>query len=177
MNLLLDDTIAALASAPGVGGRGIVRVSGRDVRQVLEQHFRPCDVERWAKAVRAERHVGEWRLPCRERMVRFLVNSRNFGASNLLACQPNRRCIRPSIKCLIASSTSATRSSNSGKRPVFMPVPTPTSLAATIVAGSCLADTSPVSGNVEPRPSCLCCHLIRTSSCLLPLSSWLRHGD
>ncbi|MBC7820517.1 MAG: tRNA modification GTPase [Planctomycetaceae bacterium] len=62
MNLLLDDTIAALASAPGVGGRGIVRVSGGDVRRVLEQHFTPRDGERWAKATRAERHVGEWQL-------------------------------------------------------------------------------------------------------------------
>ncbi len=60
--LRLDDTIAALASAPGVGGRGIVRVSGGHVRQVLEQHFTPRDGERWAKAARAERHVGEWRL-------------------------------------------------------------------------------------------------------------------
>ncbi len=62
MNLQLDDTIAALASAPGAGGRGIVRVSGGDVRRVLEQHFTPRDGERWAKATRAERHVGEWRL-------------------------------------------------------------------------------------------------------------------
>ncbi|GDY07214.1 tRNA modification GTPase MnmE [Planctomycetia bacterium] len=62
MNLLLDDTIAALASAPGTSGRGIVRVSGGDVRRVLEQHFAPRDGERWAKANRAERHVGEWRL-------------------------------------------------------------------------------------------------------------------
>lgn len=60
--LRLDDMIAALASAPGVGGRGIVRMSGGDVRRVLEQHFTPRDGERWAKAARAERHVGEWRL-------------------------------------------------------------------------------------------------------------------
>ncbi len=62
MDLTLDDTIAALASAPGVGGRGIVRVSGGDVRRVLEHHFAPRDGERWARATRAERHVGEWRL-------------------------------------------------------------------------------------------------------------------
>jgi tRNA modification GTPase len=62
MNLQLDDTIAALASAPGMSGRGVVRVSGGDVRRVLEQHFTPGDDERWAKATRAERHVGDWRL-------------------------------------------------------------------------------------------------------------------
>lgn len=62
MTLHLDDTIAALASAPGAGGRGIVRVSGGDVRRVLEQHFVPRDAERWRKATRAEWHPGEWRL-------------------------------------------------------------------------------------------------------------------
>ncbi len=62
MALQLDDTIAALASAPGAGGRGIVRVSGGDVRRVLEQHFAPRDAERWRKATRAEWHPGEWRL-------------------------------------------------------------------------------------------------------------------
>ena len=62
MVLRLDDTIAALASAPGVSGRGIVRVSGGEVRRVLEQHFAPRDAERWQKATRAEWHPGEWRL-------------------------------------------------------------------------------------------------------------------
>ena len=62
MTLHLDDTIAALASAPGVSGRGIVRVSGGDVQRVLEQSFTPREGERWTKAARAERHLGEWRL-------------------------------------------------------------------------------------------------------------------
>lgn len=62
MILQLDDTIVALASAPGAGGRGIVRVSGGDVRRVLEQHFTPRDCESWLKTTRAVRHVGEWRL-------------------------------------------------------------------------------------------------------------------
>jgi tRNA modification GTPase len=62
MSLQLDDTTAALASAPGASGRGIVRVSGGDVRRVLEQHFVPRDAERWRKVTRAEWHPGEWRL-------------------------------------------------------------------------------------------------------------------
>lgn len=37
MNLELDDTIAALASAPGSAARGIVRISGPDVHTVLQQ--------------------------------------------------------------------------------------------------------------------------------------------
>lgn len=37
MTLALDDTIAALASAPGAAARGIVRISGPDVRDVLDR--------------------------------------------------------------------------------------------------------------------------------------------
>ena len=62
MTLRLDDTIAALASAPGAGGRGILRVSGGDVRGVLESHFAPQNATRWQKSSRAEWHRGEWQL-------------------------------------------------------------------------------------------------------------------
>ncbi len=37
MTLALDDTVAALASAPGAAARGIVRISGPDVRDVLDR--------------------------------------------------------------------------------------------------------------------------------------------
>lgn len=37
MTFPLDDTVAALASAPGSAARGIVRISGPDVRDVLER--------------------------------------------------------------------------------------------------------------------------------------------
>ena len=40
MTLILDDTIAAIASAPGGGLRGIVRISGPDVIDVVEQCLR-----------------------------------------------------------------------------------------------------------------------------------------
>ncbi len=62
MSLQLDDTIVALASAPGVGGRGIVRVSGADVKIIASKHFEAADVIRWKNAARAERHPGMWRL-------------------------------------------------------------------------------------------------------------------
>ncbi len=62
MVLRLGDTIAALASAPGSGGRGIVRVSGSDVKRIVSEHFAPRDPVRWEAAKRAERHPGEWRL-------------------------------------------------------------------------------------------------------------------
>ena len=63
MTLQLNDTIAALASAPGSGGRGIVRISGSDVKKVVSAHFVPADAARWESSRTAERHVGEWRLP------------------------------------------------------------------------------------------------------------------
>lgn len=62
MTLRLDDTIAALASAPGAGGRGIVRISGADVKRIVSQHFVPRDACCWETSQRAARHSGEWRL-------------------------------------------------------------------------------------------------------------------
>ncbi len=62
MALQLNDTIVALASAPGSGGRGIVRISGADVKKVVSSHFIPSDAARWESNRIAERHVGEWRL-------------------------------------------------------------------------------------------------------------------
>ena len=62
MTLRLDDTIVALASAPGAAERGIIRVSGADVKELVSRHFAPRDEARWITARRAERHAGEWRL-------------------------------------------------------------------------------------------------------------------
>ena len=62
MTLQLNDTIVALASAPGSGGRGIVRISGADVKNVVSSHFTPADAARWESTRVAELHVGEWRL-------------------------------------------------------------------------------------------------------------------
>ncbi len=62
MTLKLGDTIAALASAPGAGGRGIVRVSGADVKRIVSEHFQPTDAARWERSRRAEWHPGTWRL-------------------------------------------------------------------------------------------------------------------
>lgn len=62
----LDDVIAALASPPGGAARGIIRLSGPDVRGPLRGLFTPDDPQRWERATRAERHTGRLRLPdCR----------------------------------------------------------------------------------------------------------------
>lgn len=43
MTLTLDDSIAAIASGPGAGGIGIIRISGSESKNILEQLFKPLD--------------------------------------------------------------------------------------------------------------------------------------
>ena len=40
---MLDDTIAAIATAPGIGGIGIIRVSGKEAFSVVARVFKPKD--------------------------------------------------------------------------------------------------------------------------------------
>jgi tRNA modification GTPase len=63
MDLVLDETIAALASPPGGGARGIVRLSGPQVRTVLTGWFEPADARRWLDARTAAVHPGQLALP------------------------------------------------------------------------------------------------------------------
>lgn len=58
-----EDTIAAIASAPGGAARGIVRTSGPDAIAVLSHCFRPRDPIRWAAAGTASVHGGTVALP------------------------------------------------------------------------------------------------------------------
>lgn len=60
--LQLDDTIAALASAAGQSGRGIIRCSGPDVILLLERRFHPRDEDAWNNCRVASRHAGVWDL-------------------------------------------------------------------------------------------------------------------
>ena len=59
---ILDDTIAAIASAPGGAVRGVVRVSGPATRDVLETVFQPDDDVNWSTARRATRHSGRLQI-------------------------------------------------------------------------------------------------------------------
>src|SRR5262245_60611880 len=45
--MLYDDTIAAIATPPGEGGVGVVRLSGRDARPILERLFAPARIGAW----------------------------------------------------------------------------------------------------------------------------------
>ncbi len=58
-----DDTIAALASPPGLASRGIVRVSGPLAKEVVEAVFVAADRPAWNHAQTALRHPGRVNLP------------------------------------------------------------------------------------------------------------------
>lgn len=60
MNLQFDDTIVALASAPGGAAAGMIRISGTDILPCLSACF--DSVAAWQKSHRAERHPGQLRL-------------------------------------------------------------------------------------------------------------------
>lgn len=60
MNLQFDDTIVALASAPGAGAAGLIRISGSEILPCLEACFE-SDAD-WQRPRRAMRHPGALRL-------------------------------------------------------------------------------------------------------------------
>jgi tRNA modification GTPase len=62
VNFQLDDTIGALASAPGSSGRGIVRVSGPQAVASIACCFEPADPPRWQLSRAAAAHRGYFRL-------------------------------------------------------------------------------------------------------------------
>src|SRR5438477_6550118 len=63
MTLILDDTIAALASAPGPAARGIIRVSGPDAISCVQSIFQPEDELRWRRDEATSAHQGSVRIP------------------------------------------------------------------------------------------------------------------
>ena len=62
MPLELEDTIAALASAPGPAERGIIRLSGDEVVQTLANHFIPTDEPNLPTTRRARTYSGVFQL-------------------------------------------------------------------------------------------------------------------
>ncbi len=63
MNLSLEEPIAALASPPGSAARGIIRLSGANVREVLAGWFEPRDFESWQRKRVAAVFAGVLTLP------------------------------------------------------------------------------------------------------------------
>jgi tRNA modification GTPase len=86
--LQLDDTIAALASAPGAAARGIVRISGPDAIACLSSWFEPNDRERWRAASGAACHAGGLRLSGLRSPLAVLVyawpNARSYTGQPLI---------------------------------------------------------------------------------------------
>ena len=74
MALDIHDTIAALSSPPGPAVRGIIRVSGSEVRASLSGLFEPDDSDRWKHARTAQRHQGIFRVPEIDRGIRVSVH-------------------------------------------------------------------------------------------------------
>lgn len=59
---LLEDTIAALASAPGPAGCGIIRCSGPGILEVVAPRFDSPEMPRWKDSKVAKRYSGIWLL-------------------------------------------------------------------------------------------------------------------
>ena len=57
----LNDCIAAIATAPGPGLRGIIRLSGALAKEFASKLFYPEDRQRWESAKLPGRHLGEIR--------------------------------------------------------------------------------------------------------------------
>jgi tRNA modification GTPase len=62
MKLTLSDTIAALATPPGPGGRAVVRLSGEDVRRIGQRVLELDDPAIWDAAALPQRVRGRARL-------------------------------------------------------------------------------------------------------------------
>jgi tRNA modification GTPase len=86
--LQLDDTIAALASAPGAAARGIVRISGPEAIVCLNSWFEPNDRARWQTTRGAACHAGGLRLSGLPSPLNVLVyawpNARSYTGQPLL---------------------------------------------------------------------------------------------
>ncbi len=70
MDLNIDQPIAALASPPGGSARGIIRVSGNKVRDILAGWFDPDQPGEWNSAKSASSHLGSLHIPDEEQSVK-----------------------------------------------------------------------------------------------------------
>ena len=79
--MLYDDTIAAIATPPGEGGIGIVRISGRDALKILERIFVPVRPGRWKPyRMRYGRVVDQNGAVVDEALAVFMRGPRSFTA-------------------------------------------------------------------------------------------------
>src|SRR5581483_5020434 len=82
--MLYDDTIAAIATPPGEGGIGIVRLSGPDALAILEQIFRPFRKGAWHPYRMRYGHVIDARgAPIDEALAVYMRGPRSFTAEDV----------------------------------------------------------------------------------------------
>ncbi len=82
MRLAIDDTIVAVASAAGGGARGIIRVSGRGVTEIIGPLFQ-ADDPLWTEANGARRWTGHWGEPGVPVAVYFWPDERSYTGERL----------------------------------------------------------------------------------------------
>ncbi len=81
--MLYDDTIAAIATPPGEGGIGIVRISGRDALRILERVFLPVRAGAWRPyRMRYGRVVDHAGVTVDEALAVFMRRPHSFTAED-----------------------------------------------------------------------------------------------
>jgi tRNA modification GTPase len=82
--MLYDDTIAAIATPPGEGGIGIVRISGPDALAILGRMFRPARPSAWRPyRMRFGHVVAEDASPVDEALAVYMRAPRSFTAEDV----------------------------------------------------------------------------------------------
>jgi tRNA modification GTPase len=104
----VDQPIAALASPPGGGARGIVRISGAHVQRVLSDWFEPDHDVEW-KAVRiASSHPGHLILQTADRTLKVAVQVLIWPNRRSYTGQPLIELHLPGSPCLLEAVLSET---------------------------------------------------------------------
>ena len=101
IDLSVDQPIAALASPPGGSARGIVRVSGNNIRNVLAGWFEPQDIDAWNSAKSARSHAGIIRMKGETRPMEIPVQVLLWPNRRSYTGQPVIEIHMPGSPCLL----------------------------------------------------------------------------
>jgi tRNA modification GTPase len=101
IDLSVDQLIAALASPPGGSARGIVRVSGNQIRDVLSGWFKPQDTDKWSSAKSASSHPGTLDLNGQTRRMEIPVQVLLWPNHRSYTGQPLIELHLPGSPCLL----------------------------------------------------------------------------
>ncbi len=101
IDLSVDQPIAALASPPGGSDRGIVRISGNQVRNVLTGWFEPQNIDAWNSAKSASSHPGKIHLNGQIRQMEIPVQVLLWPNRRSYTGQPVIELHLPGSPCLL----------------------------------------------------------------------------